>query len=33
MSEFETFELTIIDSKYYNVLIFSLIVVLLAIDV
>lgn len=31
--ELETFEFTIIDSKYCNVLIFSLIVVLLAMDV
>jgi hypothetical protein len=31
--EFETLELTIIDSKYWSVLIFSLTVVLLAMEV
>ena len=33
IKELETFELTIIDSKYCKVLIFSLMVVLLAIEV
>lgn len=33
IKEFDTFEFTIIDSKYCKVLIFSLIVVLLAIEV
>lgn len=33
INEFDTFEFTIIDSKYCKVLIFSLIVVLLAIEV